>query len=139
MPSSFFALHCKMVQKIITIMKQNTSKSYMCTLIITLERLPFQISTLNSKPLTVHQLLVVEWLDFSKGSGSERRLKKHSSEVIHMAKTKRTEHFNNTFVHNISVGKQFFPCQVDLLLNASYFLLPIFKGCSKHNKTLKLA
>ena len=42
MPSSFFALHCKMVQKIITIMKQNTSKSYMCTLIITLERLPFQ-------------------------------------------------------------------------------------------------
>ena len=139
MPSSFFALHCKMVQKIITIMKQNTSKSYMCTLIITLERLPFQISTLNSKPLTVHQLPVVEWLDFSKGSGSERRLKKHSSEVIHMAKTKRTEHFNNTFVHNISVGKQFFPCQVDLLLNASYFLLPIFKGCSKHNKTLKLA
>ena len=65
MPSSFFALHCKMVQKRITIMKQNTSKSYMCTLIITLERLPFQISTLNSKPLTVHQLPAVEWLDFS--------------------------------------------------------------------------
>ena len=45
-------------------MKQNTSKSYMCTLIITLERLPFQISKLNSKTLTVHQLLVVQWLDF---------------------------------------------------------------------------
>ena len=60
MPSSFFALHCKMVQKIITIMKQNTSKSYMCTLIITLERMPFQISTLNSKTLTVHQLPVVQ-------------------------------------------------------------------------------
>ena len=112
----------------------------MCTLIITLERLPFQISTLNSKTLTVHQLLpVVEWLDFSKGSGSERRLKKNSSEVILMAKKERKKHFNNTFVHNISVGKQFFPCQVDLLLNASYFLLPIFRGCSKHNKTLKLA
>ena len=88
MPSSFFALHCKMVQKIITIMKQNTSKSYMCTLIITLERLPFQISKLNSKTLTVHQLLVVQWLDFSKGSGSKRRLKKHSSEVILMVKKK---------------------------------------------------
>ena len=138
MPSSFFALHCKMVQKIITIMKQNTSKSYMCTLIITLERLPFQISKLNSKTLTVHQLLVVQWLDFSKGSGSKRRLKKHISQVILMVK-KGQNIFNNSFVHNISVGKQFFPGQVDLLLNASYFLLPIFRGCSKHNKTLKLA
>ena len=73
-------------------MKQNTSKSYMCTLIITLERLPFQISKLNSKTLTVHQLLVVQWLDFSKGSGSKRRLKKHISEVILMVK-KRTKHF----------------------------------------------
>lgn len=61
----------------------------MCILIITLERLPFQVSTLNSKTLTVHQLPVVEWLDFSKGSGSERRLKKHSSEVILMAKKKK--------------------------------------------------
>ena len=111
----------------------------MCTLIITLERLPFQISKLNRKTLTIHQLPVVEWLDFSKGSRSERRLKKHSSEVILMAKKERTKHFNNTFVHNISVGKQFFPCRVDLLLNASYFLPPTFKGCSKHNKTLKLA
>lgn len=88
---------------------------------------------------TVHQLLVVQWLDFSKGSGSKRRLKKHSSEVILMVKKKGQNIFNNTSVHNISVGKQFFPGQVDLLLNASYFLLPIFRGCSKHNKTLKLA
>ena len=139
MPSSFFALHCKMVQK----NNNNNETKYFQKLHVHIDHhfrktafsnFKTEQQNFNCTPITGSSVA-----GFLKRIWIQKKIEETQQWSDSYGKKKGQNIFNNTFVHNISVGKQFFPGQVDLLLNASYFLLPIFRGCSKHNKTLKLA